>query len=139
MPRYMLDSCFCIDLMRDKTQGLRERFREEWGNLCLSTIVLHELQYGAEKSALPAHNLIKVEDFTTRFQICDFDASAASHAAQIRANLAMRGCQIGAYDALIAGHARSLNLTVVTSNLKEFTRVDGLRCEDWLAEEKAQK
>jgi tRNA(fMet)-specific endonuclease VapC len=132
----MMDSCFCIDLMRDKTPGLRERFRDERDNLCLSTIVVHELQYGAEKSDRPAQNLVKVEEFTSRLAVFDFDDAAASHAAHIRANLKKRGCQIGAYDALIAGHARSLNLTVITSNMGEFTRVDGLRCEDWLAETK---
>jgi tRNA(fMet)-specific endonuclease VapC len=132
----MLDSCFCIDLMRDKTPGLRERFGEERDYLCLSTIVVQELQYGAEKSDRPSENLLKVEDFITRLAIFEFDLAAASHAAHIRANLKKRGCQIGGYDALIAGHARSLNLTVITSNMGEFRRVEGLRCEDWLAETK---
>jgi tRNA(fMet)-specific endonuclease VapC len=133
----MMDSCFCIDLMRDKTPGLRERFRDERDNLCLSTIVVHELQYGAEKSEWPTKTLLKVEEFTSRLAIFDFDDAAASHAAHIRANLKKRGCQIGAYDVLIAGHARSLNLAVITSNMGEFTRVDGLRCEDWLSEVKS--
>jgi tRNA(fMet)-specific endonuclease VapC len=132
MTQYMLDSSFCIDVMRDKTQALRERFREEWENLCTSSIVLQELLYGAERSARPAFNRLKVEDFVTRLRVYEFDAEAADHAAQIRANLANRGCQIGAYDALIAGHARSLNLPLITGNLKEFVRVEGLRCEDWL-------
>jgi tRNA(fMet)-specific endonuclease VapC len=133
----MMDSCFCIDLMRNKTPGLRERFRDERDNLCLSTIVVHELQYGAEKSEWPTKTLVKVEEFTSRLAIFDFDDAAASHAAHIRANLKKRGCQIGAYDVLIAGHARSLNLAVITGNLREFTRVDGLRCEDWLSEVKS--
>jgi tRNA(fMet)-specific endonuclease VapC len=133
----MMDSCFCIDLMRDKTPGLRERFRDERDNLCLSTIVVQELLYGAEKSEWPSQNLVKVEEFTSRLAVFDFDDTAASHAAHIRANLRKRGCQIGAYDVLIAGHARSLNLAVITSNMGEFTRVDGLRCEDWLSEVKS--
>lgn len=133
MTRYMLDSSFCIDLMRDKTQALRERFRDEWADLCTSTIVMHELLYGAEKSARPRHNRVRVEEFLSRLKLVEFDSEAASHAAHIRADLAKRGCPIGAYDSLIAAHARSLNLTVITGNLKEFSRVDGLRCEDWLA------
>lgn len=133
MPLYMLDSSFCIDLMRDKTQALRERFRDQWSDLCTSTVVVHELLFGAEKSARPNENRLKVEDFYTRLAMCEFDGDAASHAAHIRANLVGRGCQIGAYDVLIAGHARSLNLTVITGNMSEFSRVEGLRCEDWLA------
>ena len=66
----------------------------------------------------------------------NFDGDAAIHAGEIRADLRKRGQMIGGYDLLIAGHARSLGLTVVTSNMGEFTRVDGLRCEDWLAEER---
>jgi tRNA(fMet)-specific endonuclease VapC len=133
MLRYMLDSCFCIDLMRDKMPALRERFRDERNTMSVSTIVLHELRFGAEKSEDPRGALLKVEDFATRLAIFDFDDGAASHSAHIRADLTKRGCHIGAYDVLIAGHARSLNLTVITNNLREFTRVDGLRCEDWLA------
>ena len=132
MLRYMLDSCFCIDIMRDKTPALRERFRDERDTMSLSSVVLHELRFGAEKSDDPHRTLLKVEDFITRLALFDFDDNAATHSAHIRADLAKRGCQIGAYDVLIAGHARSLNLTVITSNLREFSRVDGLRSEDWL-------
>lgn len=132
MLRYLLDSSFCIDLLRDKTPALRERFRDERDHLCTSTIVVQELLYGAEKSAHPSYNRLKVEDFFTRMPVSEFDSAAAGHAAHIRADLTKRGCQIGAYDALIAGHARSLNLTVITGNLGEFTRVEGLRCEDWV-------
>ena len=132
MAQYMLDSSFCIDLMRDKTQTLRERFRDRWDDLTTSTIVVHELLFGAEESAQPDRSRLKVEQFVTRLKVFEFDEAAAIHAAHIRADLTKRGCQIGAYDVLIAGHARSLNLAVVTGNLREFTRVEGLRCEDWL-------
>ena len=135
MLEYMLDSSFCIDVMRDKHPALRERFRQERERLSMSAVVLYELRFGAENSGRPAENLLKLEDFTSRLAILDFDEGAASHAAHIRATLSQSGQLIGSYDLLIAGHARSANLTVVTGNLKEFTRVDGLRCEDWLAEE----
>lgn len=62
-----------------------------------------------------------------------FDSAAAAHYADIRADLERRGQVIGAYDMMIAGHARSRGLVVVTGNLREFTRVAGLRSEDWLA------
>ncbi len=135
MARYMLDSAFCIDVTREKYPFLRERFRQERQHMAISSIVLYELRSGAENSNSPAKSLLKLEDFTTRLQLFDFNDEAASHAAHIRANLSKRGCIIDAYDLLIAGHARSLGLTVVTSNMGEFTRVDGLRCENWLAEE----
>ncbi|MFT4027041.1 MAG: type II toxin-antitoxin system VapC family toxin [Novosphingobium sp.] len=131
MLRYMLDSDFCIELLRDKTPELRQRFNEDSEIYCLSTVVVQELLYGAAKSARPDHHAIKVEEFTARLQVLDFDHEAAAHAGEIRANLAKRGCPIGAYDVLIAGHARSLGLTVFTGNLREFSRVEGLRSESW--------
>jgi len=69
--------------------------------------------------------------FAARLDVLPFDADAADHAADIRANLERRGQTIGGYDLLIAGHARSRGLIVVTGNPGEFRRVDGLRCEDW--------
>jgi tRNA(fMet)-specific endonuclease VapC len=64
--------------------------------------------------------------------VLPFDASAAAHAAEVRANLERRGQFIGGYDTLIAGHARSRGLAVVTENIREFNRVEGMRAEDWL-------
>lgn len=74
----------------------------------------------------------EVERFAARLDVLPFDAAAADHAADIRADLERKGQRIGGYDLLIAGHARSRGLVVVTGNLGEFGRVDGLRCEDWL-------
>jgi tRNA(fMet)-specific endonuclease VapC len=131
MLRYMLDSDFCIELLRDKTPTLRRRFNEDSAQFCLSTIVVQELLYGAAKSARPDHHALKIEEFAARLTVLDFDQEAAAHAGEIRADLAKRGCQIGAYDVMIAGHARSLGLTVFTGNLREFSRIEGLRSEGW--------
>lgn len=133
MLRYMLDTNLCIRVLRDRPAGLRERFNAEADGLCLSTVVLMELLYGAARSAGPDHHRREVEDFAARMEVLPFDADAAGHAADIRADLAGRGQPIGGYDLMIAGHARSRGLIVVTGNLGEFGRVDGLRCEDWLA------
>lgn len=133
MLRYLLDTNLCIRVLRDRPQELRERFNAEAGGLCISTIVLTELLHGAAKSARPAENRRQVEDFAARLTVLPFDEEAAAHAADIRATLERRGEAIGGYDLLIAAHARSRGLIVVTGNLGEFTRVDGLRCEDWLA------
>lgn len=128
----MLDTNLCIRVLRDRPPGLRPRFNAETDSLCISTITLAELMYGAEKSAKPVENRHEVERFAARLDVLTFDSRAAAHSAEIRATLERRGMPIGAYDLLIAGHARSLGLVVVTGNLREFTRVDGLRSEDWL-------
>ncbi|MDP2213983.1 tRNA(fMet)-specific endonuclease VapC [Phenylobacterium sp.] len=133
MLRHLLDTNLCIRVLRDRPPQVRERFNLEADSLCISTIVMTELLHGAAKSARPAHNRNEVERFAARLEVLAFDAAAADHAADIRANLEARGEMIGGYDLLIAGHARSRGLTVITSNLSEFRRVDGLRCEDWLA------
>ena len=131
MLRYMLDTNLCIRVLRDRPQALRVRFNDKADGLAISTIVLTELLHGAAKSARPDHNRREVERFATRLEVLAFDVDAAGHAADIRAALERRGQVIGGYDLLIAGHARSRGLIVVTGDLGEFTRVDGLRVEDW--------
>jgi tRNA(fMet)-specific endonuclease VapC len=91
-----------------------------------------ELIYGAEKSAAPEKNLNVVEGFSARLDVLDYDDEAAIHTGQLRAELARLGQPIGPYDQLIAGHARSQGLILVTNNLREFQRVPGLRVEDWV-------
>ena len=132
MLRYMLDTNVCIRVLRDRPQNLRERFNSEADGLCISTIILTELLHGAAKSDRPALNRTKVEQFAARLEVLTFGPEAADHAADIRADLERKGTPIGGYDGLIAGHARSKGLVVVTGNLGEFSRVEGLRCEDWL-------
>jgi tRNA(fMet)-specific endonuclease VapC len=133
MLRYMLDTNLCIRILRDRPQSIRARFNAEADGLSISTIVLTELLHGAAKSARPIENRTEVERFANRLEVLPFDADAAAHAGDIRATLEREGRQIGGYDVLIAGHARSRGLIVVTGNLGEFNRVDGLRCEDWLS------
>ena len=134
MLRYMLDTNLCIRVLRDRPGGLRDRFNREADALCISTIVLTELLVGAEKSNRPVETRREVDRFTARLGVLPFDDAAAAHAAEIRATLERRGQSIGGYDALIAGHARSRGLVVATGNLREFSRVEGLRAEDWLGE-----
>ena len=133
MLSYMLDTNLCIRALCDRPQGLRIRFNSEADAMCISTIVLAELLDGAGKSARPMENRHEVQRFASRLDVLPFNAEAASHAAEIRTTLERQGQVIGPYDLLIAGHARSRGLVVVTGNLGEFRRVDGLRCEDWLA------
>jgi tRNA(fMet)-specific endonuclease VapC len=134
MLRYMLDTNLCIRVLRDRPPELRGRFNDEAEALCTSTVVLSELLYGAAKSAKPVENRRAVEGFAARLAVLPFDGDAAAHAGEIRAALERRGQPIGACDLLIAGHARSRGLIVVTTDLDAFGRVEGLRCEDWLAD-----
>ena len=132
MLRYILDTNLCVRVLRDRPASVRQRFNDTAEELAISTVVLTELLHGAAKSARPAENRRAVEDFAARLEVLPFDEAAADHAADIRADLERKGTPIGAYDLLIAGHARSHGLAIVTGNLGEFGRVDGLRCEDWL-------
>ena len=132
MLRAMLDANFCIRVLRDRPEGLRERFKREASTLAVSTIVYHELMFGAECSDRPQVHRARIGAFCSNIAVLDFDPSAAVEAAQIRATLAADGNLIGPGDLLIAGHARSLRLKLITGNLREFTRVEGLQCEDWL-------
>ncbi|WP_369062403.1 tRNA(fMet)-specific endonuclease VapC [Caulobacter sp. 73W] len=133
MLRYALDTNLCIRVLRDRPPQARERFNATSDSLSISTVVLTELLVGARKSDRPEQNLARVEHFADRLEVLAFDAAAADHAADIRARLEAKGSPIGAYDVLIAGHARSQGLILITGNLREFQRVEGLRCEDWLA------
>lgn len=133
MLKYMLDTNVCVRVLRDRPESLRQRFNAEGSSLSISSVVLYELLYGAAKSARPVENRHGVESFAERLKLLDFDSDAAAHAGEIRADLEQRGKVIGAYDLLIAGHARSRGLIVITGNLGEFQRVDGLRCENWEA------
>jgi tRNA(fMet)-specific endonuclease VapC len=100
--------------------------------MCISSITYMELVYGAERSANPEQNLTSLEGFIARIDVLPLDDSAAVHAGQIRAELANLGTPIGPYDQLIAGHARSRGLVLVTNNENEFSRVSGLRLENWV-------
>ena len=132
MLKYMLDTNICIFTVKNKPQEVREAFNRYQGQLCISAITLMELIYGAEKSAAPEKNLAVVESFAARLDVLNYDQEAAAHSGQLRAELAKNGKPIGPYDQMIAGHARSQGLILVTNNLREFERVPGLRVEDWV-------
>jgi tRNA(fMet)-specific endonuclease VapC len=129
----MLDTNVCIQVIRDKPAGGRDRFLAETTKLAISSIVLHELHVGVFRSYAPDRHKAELEAFLPGVVILNFDEQAAIHAAEIKATLLNQGNLIGPNDLLIAGHARSLGLKLITGNLREFSRVDGVVCEDWLA------
>ena len=132
MLKYMLDTNIVIYTMKNRPYSVRERFKKHHGRMCISSITYMELVYGAERSSNPDRNLTSLEGFVARMDVLTLNDSAAAHAGQIRAELARLGMPIRPYDQLIAGHARSQGLVLVTNNEKEFARVPGLRTENWV-------
>lgn len=127
----MLDTDISIYTIKRKPLEVRRMFNIHSGHICISTVSLSELFFGAENSSNPQQNLTLIEGFIARLQVVDFDSAAAQHLAQLRVELKQQA--IGAYDAMIAAHARSLGLMLITNNTREFARVDGLRIENWAA------
>ena len=131
--KYMLDTNMCIYLIKRKPHQVLEKFQTlSAGDISLSTVTVAELQYGIAKSQRPQQNHTALDLFLAPLAIVDFDSAAARQYGQIRAELEQMGTPIGAYDLLIAGHARSLNATLVTNNTREFARVSDLKTENWI-------
>jgi tRNA(fMet)-specific endonuclease VapC len=132
MYRYMLDTNIAIYVIKRRPVEALEQFNRAAGRMCISAVTLSELLHGVEKSSRPDQNLKHVEDFVSRLDVLDYDSRAAAHYGDIRADLEKRGAPIGVNDLHIAAHARSQGLTLVTNNLREFDRVQGLRLENWV-------
>lgn len=130
---FMLDTNICIYIIKNHpAEVIRKIKKFSPSDLVLSAIIVCELEYGVSKSSDPEKNRQTLVKFLAPFEICSFDEQAASHYGDIRAHLERSGKLIGAMDLLIAAHARSLSLTLVTNNLNEFERVPGLRTVNWV-------
>jgi tRNA(fMet)-specific endonuclease VapC len=130
--RYLLDTNACIDFLTGRFPEVAERIlASDPDDLCLSSVVVAELRYGADKSQKKAENHGRIDVLLGDVRCLDFDPAAAAVSGRIRAELERRGEPIGPYDLLIAAHALSLGLTLVSDNLKEFRRVEGLPLENW--------
>ena len=132
MIRYLLDTNIVIYTMNNRPQTVKEAFDKHQDAIAVSSITMMELFYGAECSGNPERNRRVIEGFAVRLTVLDYDERAASHTAQIRAALKSVGKPIGPYDAMIAGHARSQGLEVVTNNTSEFERVSALQISNWV-------
>lgn len=131
MLRYMLDTNIVIYTMKNRPQTVKRHFQEHHGRMAISTVTLGELVFGAEHSQQVEQNLADIESMVARLDVLHFDESAAYHFGQIRAELYGMGKPIGPYDMMIAGHARSRGLKLVTNNMQEFEHVEGLQLENW--------
>ncbi|GAA4842953.1 tRNA(fMet)-specific endonuclease VapC [Luteimicrobium xylanilyticum] len=128
---FVLDTDVVIDVLRSRSPLMLERFSEHGDALTVSAVTVAELHFGAARSSAPSSNRAAVEEFLAFLEVLPFDAAAAAHAGEIRGALTAAGTPIGGYDVLIAGHARSVAAVLVTGNVREFSRVDGLRVVDW--------
>lgn len=130
---YLLDTNICIYIIKKKPARVLEKFRSlPIGSIGISSITLAELQYGIMRSSNPERNQEALDKFLTPLEILDFDYPATIEYGKIRATLAEKGTPIGPLDTLIASHAKSLGLTLVTNNEREFVRVTGLKIENWI-------
>lgn len=131
MIKYMLDTNILIYAINNRPKKIRDAFKRNADYLSMSAVTLGELIYGAERSAHVTRNLHDIESLAGRMDVLPFDKQAATHFGQLRAELATTAKPIGPFDSMIAGHARSLGLILVTNNMREFKRVPGLRVENW--------
>jgi len=130
---WLLDTNAVIALVTRRSDALRRRVEAmEPGALAISSIVAHELYFGAYRSQKIEFNLETLRLLFADLVILELDREDARTAGEIRAMLTRQGTPIGPYDVLIAGQARARGLTLVTSNLSEFERVPGLKLEDWM-------
>lgn len=130
--RMMLDSNICIYLIKQKPASVLARFEQyELGEIGVSSITVAELQFGVSNSQKQQQNQTALDLFLAPLEIVDFDIGAARVYGRIRTHLKQKGTPIGAYDMLIAAHAQSMDVTLVTNNLSEFSHVPDLRLENW--------
>ena len=130
---YLLDTNICIYLIKRKQPEVLQRFLQlSPGSVFISSVTTSELYYGAQKSQRVQTNLEALNHFLLSFRIVDYDESASFLYGELRADLEKRGQPIGPLDMMIAAHALSLDVPLVTNNTKEFERVKGLKLENWI-------
>ena len=131
--KFLLDTNICIYLIKQKPQEVIQRFNtHQVGDLGISSITVAELEFGVQKSQFPQKNQQALEQFLIPLNIVNFDRAAAIIYGDLRATLEKQRTPIGSFDTLIAAHALSLNVTLVTNNLKEFDRVPNLKLDNWV-------
>lgn len=131
MLKYMLDTNIVIYVFKNRPAKVREALKLHGERVCISSVTLMELMYGAEVSSDPERNIREIESFTARIEVLAYAEEAAAHTGEIRAKLRRAGKKSGSYDVMIAGHARSKGLIVVTNNEKDFQNYEGLLIENW--------
>jgi tRNA(fMet)-specific endonuclease VapC len=130
----LLDTNICIYIIKQQPPAVLERFAGfAVGDVGISVVTLAELEYGVSKSRDVKRNRHALEQFIEPLEVVRFDRDAAVIYGTIRVALEQKGQPIGSMDLLIAAHARSLDVCLVTNNESEFKRVPGLRIENWVS------
>jgi tRNA(fMet)-specific endonuclease VapC len=133
MPRYMLDTDTCSYIMKRSNDAVLKRLQKvPVSDVCISVITKSELLFGVEVSPRRRQDESALSAFLQYVEVLDFPDTASFHYAKIRASLKTLGTMIGANDLFIAAHARSLSVTLVTNNTREFGRVPKLNIENWV-------
>jgi len=131
--KLMLDTNICIYIIKQQPAAVLKRFLEyQIGDIGISSITLSELRYGVAKSTHQEKNSKALDEFITPLEVVSFDEEAAHAYGEIRATLEKAGTPIGAMDMLIAAHAVSLGIPLVTNNTREFVRITSLNLIDWI-------
>lgn len=132
--KLLLDTNICIYIIKQRPASVLKRFLEhQVGDIGISSITLSELRYGVAKSAHYEKNAEALDEFVTPLEVVSFDEQAAYVYGNIRVALERAGTPIGSMDTLIAAHALSLKLPLVTNNAREFKRIPDLTILDWVA------
>jgi tRNA(fMet)-specific endonuclease VapC len=132
--KYLLDTDTCIYIIKRRPESVARRFRKMTpGDAGISAITLCELNYGLEKSRESERNRSALEEFVGGLEVFAFEPRATGQYGKVRAGLERSGKPIGALDTLIAAHALDLGACLVTNNTREFSRVPGLKTENWIA------
>ncbi|GAB4548130.1 MAG: type II toxin-antitoxin system VapC family toxin [Pleurocapsa sp.] len=130
--KFLLDTNICIYIIKQKPPEVLEKFNNyQVGDIGISSITVAELEFGVQKSQFLTKNHQALAQFLLPLQIADFDNAAAIVYGNIRAKLEKQGTPIGSLDTLIAAHALSLKVTLITNNVKEFSRVPNLKLDNW--------
>ncbi len=130
--KYMLDTNICIYLIKQKPEKVLRRFKNHSiGDIGISSITLAELRFGVEKSQQIQNNRQALEEFILPLEIADFDEKAAVIYGAVCAALEKAGTPVGSMDMLTGAHALSLDLTLVTNNVREFKQIKNLNVVDW--------
>lgn len=130
--KYMLDTNICIYAIKHKPEKVFKKLQKiNPSDVCISSVTYAELIYGVEKSAAVERNRLALSMMLSNIEIMNFGVLAATSYGMVRADLEKKGTPIGPLDMMIAGHAKSLGCTVVTNNVKEFSRVKGLKVVNW--------
>lgn len=132
--KFLLDTNICIYIIKQKPLEVLHKFNTyQVGDIGISSITVAELEFGVQKSQYPAKNQQALAQFLLPLEIVNFDRAAATIYGDIRARLEKEGTPIGSLDTLIAAQALSLPVTLITNNIKEFSRVPNLKSENWVS------